>query len=170
MKPSPLQLKHYHFTRLSVEARKGVDMDALAQGDSVYPEIDEKVDFRIEIELGERVGHDDDFAVRLALSGEPQEDSNFPYRFSAEIEGMFTISGDDDNDTRKKIVVVNGASMLYGAIRDQLMSITARHMYGAMMLPSADFRGLAEEKPNPDSPEQLQTITSKVRRVAKRSS
>ena len=32
------------------------------------------------------------------------------------------------------------ASMLYYAVRDQLLTLSARHKYAPMMLPSVDFR------------------------------
>lgn len=32
------------------------------------------------------------------------------------------------------------ASMLYSAVRNQLLTLSARHKYGPMMLPSVDFR------------------------------
>ncbi|WP_153116467.1 protein-export chaperone SecB [Rhodocyclus tenuis] len=141
---SPLQLKHYHFTSVSVASRVGVDLSSLERVEGLYPIIDDKVNFRTDIELGEMEG-DKNFALRVGVSGEPKEDSNFPYEFSATTEGVFEYIGEEDGDTMKRIVVINGAGLLYGAIRDQLMTLTARLNYGPMLLPSLDFRSLEPE-------------------------
>lgn len=154
MKLSPLKLKHYHFTALSVLARPDLSLDDLEQ-EGPYPVFDERVDFNTEIELGEPEGDNNpvQFALRLTVSGEPLADSPFPYRFAVGIEGVFVIEGEDDVEKRKKLVVINGGALLYGAIRDQLMTTTARHTYGAMLLPSLDFRGLVPESESAQRPE-----------------
>lgn len=149
MKLSPLQVKHYHFTALSVTARQDADIEQLDYGSDPYPPMDGS-SLRTEVTLGEPDNESDphQFVVMLGIFGATKEESNFPYEFSACLEGVFTIEHDGDLDERKRLVVCNGASILYGAAREQLLSLTARHKYGPMLLPAANFNGMApSEKP-----------------------
>ena len=43
-------------------------------------------------------------------------------------------------------LVINAASILYSSVRDQLLTLSARHKYGPMMLPSLDFRSIAPQR------------------------
>jgi preprotein translocase subunit SecB len=144
MKLSPLQVKHYHFTALSVMARPDVDIEKLDYGSEPYPPTEE-ANIRVEVSLGEPSGESDphQFVINLNITCNPGEQSHFPYLFAASLEGVFTINHEGDLEERKRLVVCNGASMLYGAAREQLLSLTARHRYGPMLLPAANFNGLA---------------------------
>ena len=44
---------------------------------------------------------------------------------------------------RGRLVAINGASILYGAMREHLLTLSARHRHGPVLLPCLDFRGLA---------------------------
>ena len=46
-------------------------------------------------------------------------------------------------DERRRLVAINGASILYGAMREHLLTLSARHRHGPVLLPCLDFRGLA---------------------------
>lgn len=144
MKLSPLQLKYYHFTEVSVTSRQGIDLEDVTKSDAIYPEIDDSVDFHVDIHMG---GNEtmEDFTLRLKVTGDPKEDSNFPYRFSMVAEAVFHYTGQEAPEERKPIVVCNGAGVLYGVIRDQLMTLTARLSHGPILLPTLDFRRLKEE-------------------------
>lgn len=143
MKLSPLQVKHYHFTELSVMARLDIDIEKLDYGSEPYPPIEE-AKIRTDISLGEPDDSDPhQFVVKLGISCGPDKDSSFPYLFSASLEGVFTIDHNGDLEERKRLVVCNGASILYGAAREQLLSLTARHKFGPMLLPAANFNGMS---------------------------
>lgn len=150
---SPLQLKHYHFTEFSVEASEALRPEEVNTGNSPYP-LFEGVDWDTEVFLGIPDSGDDHlFAVRVRVFGTPQPDGKFPYKFSAKTEGVFEFDHDGDLAERKRLVVINGASVLYGAMREQLLLTTSRCSHGAMLLPTVDFRALAAECPDeaPDS-------------------
>lgn len=152
MKISPLQVKHYHFLSLSVAARLDVKIEETPLVSDLYPAIDSE-NLHTEVFLGDGEGDDPhQFAVMLEVKYSPDDKSNFPYTFSVGMEGVFVIDHDGDIQERRNLVVCNGASMLYGAAREQLLMLTARHRFGPMMLPSANFRGLVpEEKKKPKS-------------------
>jgi preprotein translocase subunit SecB len=142
MKLSPLQLKHYHFTHLNIISKPDFDMDSANLSDSPYPEIASE-SLQTAVKLGEPQDELDphQFVVMLEISLDTAA-QNFPYTFNARLEGVFHINHNGDLDERKSLVVCNGASMLYGAAREILLMTTARHKYGAVLLPSANFNGM----------------------------
>ncbi|MCS0607392.1 protein-export chaperone SecB [Massilia solisilvae] len=153
MKLSPLQLEHYHFTRLSITARENIDNDEMTSSTNPYPST-EGLDINTSVSLGEP-GDDDDphqFAVTLHISCAPPDDSDFPYDFDVAIEGVFSIEHKGTLEERRSLVVCNGASMLFGAAREVLLSATARQKYGPMLLPSANFYGMVPEARNQAKP------------------
>jgi len=168
MKLSPLQVKHYHFTALSVMARPDVDIGGLDYGSEPYPPTEE-ANIRTEVSLGEPDGESNphQFVVILNIACNPVEQSHFPYLFAASLEGVFTIEHEGDLEERKRLVVCNGASMLYGAAREQLLSLTARHKFGPMLLPAANFNGLAPRaEPSEKAPPKKRKSGSQKSRQA----
>lgn len=142
MNRSPLQLNHYHFVTLALRACDGFDSGKLTSSKLTYPDFDE-IELQPEVTL---FSNDDDgeygpYMLRLVLIYEPEENT-FPYSFEVIIEGIFSITQDSDFKDCKKIVLVNGASVLYAAVREQLMSISSRHLYGPMLLPTLNFQQL----------------------------
>ena len=81
--------------------------------------------------------------VNLKLEHTTRADSVFPYSFLIEAEGLFAIDHDGALDERRRLVAINGASILYGAMREHLLTLSARHRHGPVLLPCLDFRGLA---------------------------
>ena len=142
MNLSPLQLKHYHFTSFFLRARPDFDIHQLESSSEPYPAMAD-IDLSPKVTLTEAGGEQGTiYLVTLEILHEPSEGATFPYDFGASIEGIFTIDHDGDETERKHRVVVNGASMLFGAIREQLLTLSARHRYGPMLLPSLSFRDL----------------------------
>ncbi len=141
MKLASFQLKHYHFTRLLLEANDGADISDSDMRDSPYrvPDADK---LKTSIVLGEpdslEEGAEPFFLLTLGLEYQEPE---FPYHFAVELDGIFVPDEQEkESDDVRHRLVVNAASMLYSAVRDQLLTLSARHKYGPMMLPSVDFR------------------------------
>lgn len=137
-------------------ARPDIDLGKLDYGTDPYPPMEE-AKLRTEISLGEldRESDPHQFVVTLGIFCDPDKDSHFPYLFAASLEGVFTIDHKGDLEERKRLVVCNGASILYSAAREQLLSLTARHKFGPMLLPTVSFNNLSpaaeqnEEAPPP---------------------
>jgi preprotein translocase subunit SecB len=141
MNRSPLQLKHYHFISLALSASQ--DYDAANQtAAGPYPSFD-NIQLHPEVTLFSNSDDDEcePYLVRLSINYKP-ENGEFPYSFDAVIEGIFEIIESAGIEDCKKTVVINGASMLYSAAREQLMALSSRHIHGPMLLPSLDFRHL----------------------------
>ncbi|MFH1493770.1 MAG: protein-export chaperone SecB [Pseudomonadota bacterium] len=160
MKLSPLQLVHSQFTAISVISND-VSVHVPESIETVYPPIEAK-DLSIKIFLGIPDEGDDshDFVVSVGVGNAEDTNSSLPYRFAAQIEGVFRIDHDGDPDERKRMVVVNGASMLFGSVREQILTITMRQKNGPMLLPSMDFRSLSEESQK-NKPKRPRTSASK---------
>ena len=141
---SPLQLKQDHFKALSVRSMPDYDMDAADFGGTPYPQMKtERIATRII--LGTATATDiqkQNFLVELHLAYEPEAGELFPYTLHAEIEGIFELDSAEPLEEQKHLVAVNGASLLAGAIREQILTLTARHQYGPVLIPSLSFRGL----------------------------
>lgn len=146
MKLSPLQLDHYHFTGISILSRPDINVEAAESEGLPYPQISPN-DIKTVVSLGEPEGENDphQFVVLLHISCDPVADSPFPYVFAVSLEGVFTIKHDGPLDERKKLVVCNGASMLFGAAREALLSLSARQKYGPILLPSGNFNGMGPD-------------------------
>jgi preprotein translocase subunit SecB len=161
---SPLQLKHYHFTEFSVVASTNVRPEDVETGGTPYP-LFEDVEYDAEVLLGTFNHTEPDanlFVLQVKVFGAPTSaSSKFPYTFSVCAEGVFEITHSGDISERKRIVVVNGAGVLYGAIREQLLSTTSRCSHGAMLLPTADFRSLREDDKSapPQKPKKARAST-----------
>ena len=153
---SPLQLKHYHFVEFNLKASESVKPKEIETDGTPYP-LFVNVDFDVEVMLGLTKAEPDPhmFAVRLTAFGTPKSNSKFPYQFSATVEGVFEIAHDADLDERKRLVIVNGAGVLYSAVREQLLALSSRSSHGAMLLPTADFRSLFVDKKTPKVEKQL---------------
>jgi preprotein translocase subunit SecB len=142
---SPLQLKHYHFKALSVRSTPDYDMDAADFGDTPYPQMKpEQIATRIILGTATDT-QKQNFLVELHLAYEPEAGERFPYTLHAEIEGIFELDSTQTLEEQKQLVAINGASLLVGAIREQILTLTARHQYGPVLIPSLSFRGFAAQ-------------------------
>jgi preprotein translocase subunit SecB len=138
MRKSQLQLEHYHFLRLVIEADNNYHQQAV---DFEYPDFSNAV-FESSIAIGVPSKSDDTqnhYSIKLMLKGHKNEDGEhpFPYDFETVIEGFFTVHGKVESP--EDLVKINGASILYGATRDALMTATSRFTNGPLLLPTVTF-------------------------------
>ncbi|AZR93263.1 hypothetical protein BBB39_05330 [Bordetella trematum] len=151
MNLSPLQLEHYHFYQLSLVSRDDIELDLDRK--SLYPPIGEDEVHTKVLLLTSDEADPHEFIVRLRVRSElTSANAEFPYTFDVDIEGMFSIDHDGEIEERKRLVVCNGASILYGSIREQILSLSARHRYGPIMLPTASFLKLTRSDNAPAEP------------------
>lgn len=143
MKQSPLQLKHYTLTEVSIKPYEGYASD----GDSEYPSFDD-VDFSSSVEFGpaHRKGEESRglWGIRLHLVCKATEENSFPYQFNVGAAGVFDGENLPEGD-KSNLVLVNGTSLLYGVLRDEVLRLTSRMFNGPVMLPTVQFSQLAEQ-------------------------
>ena len=62
-----------------------------------------------------------------------------PYHGSAEIVGIFTVDPAWSANKSEELARVNGASLLYGAVRETVLTLTSRATHGEFLLPTLSF-------------------------------
>jgi len=124
---SPLQLKQYFFTLLSIQANpKG-----LAKGQS---SLEPTISFQ---KLAEEA-NEWNLGLRVVLRSE-KTDAPFLYEIDAQIQGRVTVHDSFAQERREQLAVVNGLGMLYAAVREMVMNVTARSVHAAVTLPALNF-------------------------------
>jgi preprotein translocase subunit SecB len=125
-----MQLEHYVFPEISISANKKYD-----------PEID--FDFKsMELKINPQMSVNDpeEYLLQLDVWSTATDDDNFPYSFHITGVIKFSYRGIEDEAERNKRAFHNGASMLYAAIREQLVSLTSRNVYAPLFLPAWYFK------------------------------
>lgn len=150
MRPSPTRLEHYHLTEISLTPKEDYTPEF---DDGLYPKFSE-AEFSIGVRLGEPESDDEQrFLVHLDLAGKPKEGGKFPYAFTISADAIVEHRSNETNmEVIRDMALVNGASMLYSALREVLMSLTCRFPNGPMMLPSANFNELRQAGKAPTNP------------------
>ncbi|BAK10838.1 hypothetical protein PAJ_0758 [Pantoea ananatis AJ13355] len=142
IKNNSLQLEHYHFTECVVVARD-VEFDDI-QVEGPYPSFSNlKLNSTVNIATPEEDENPNNFLLSLDVECVPEESSSFPYVFKFRVEGIFECSfPENDTEERKRFVVSNGSTMLYGAVREVLINLTSRQKYGPVLLPTTSFANM----------------------------
>lgn len=142
MEPSRLRLETYHLTKISVIPRPATDATPLGQ----YADFS-NVEFGSNVSLHELTEKDSPNVrqgLSLVLTAKPGEGCTFPYDIEMEMMGVFD-TNDLPSEKRDVLLLVNGSSMLYSAMREMLLTITQRCMHGPVMLPSVNFIRLEKD-------------------------
>jgi preprotein translocase subunit SecB len=123
---SPLQLKTHRFTQLHLEAiPKGMP------GDGVQVDTN--------LTWGRLDAHPDEWRVDLKITFGPTPQGSGPYRGIAEVVGFFQVDERWPADKCDDLIAVNGASMLYGAVREMVLVMSSRSSHGELQLPTLRF-------------------------------
>src|SRR5687767_4402692 len=135
MRPSPIQLLHVVYRRVAVYEYKGKQQptSSTAIGFDF-----QGVNIRAKVACGTKKGQADnprDFLVDLEILIDNQEGKPTPYNIDVGILGVFKVLPSLPADRREDLVTVNGASILYGTIREIVLGLTSRFSPGAMTLP-----------------------------------
>jgi preprotein translocase subunit SecB len=136
MRKSPLQLKLYYVEKISVVTNDDYDHPKDQSAfDFSHSEIKDRV------RIGEKAGQEQptEFLVQLDLSVKSRPDKPAPYEIEMCVVGFFEVDKSIPIEERRKIVSVTGTSMLFGACRDFLLTITSRAPFGPFFLPTVSF-------------------------------
>lgn len=150
MQLSPLQMLEYTFDGVSVMPVDGYKADpAFAPGLVFFPG---KLAMSAETGLAllDEQEKYSDFGVKLTLRVGPKEGAQAPYNIQVSVRGtvrMHLIQAQGQSEERRVRALVNGASLLYGAVREMVSTITSRSAHGLLLLPSLNLQDLASHKP-----------------------
>jgi preprotein translocase subunit SecB len=144
-----LQLLEYVFDGVSVQPVEGYKIDPEVSPNLVFFPGKLSISAEVGIDLLAEESKYSDYGVSLALKVGPKSDELAPYEVHATVKGlvrMHLTQADGQADERRVRALVNGVSLLYGAVRDQVMTITSRSVHGPFLLPSVSFADLASPK------------------------
>ncbi len=146
MKQSPLILNNYQLLEITIIPEDGY----VSNGLDDYPDI-ANTEFTSNIAVGTAEDEEDsrDYLLSLKLKIKPREKNVFPYFIEVAIQGHVTVVHDlpIEKFDRENFAVVNGSALLYGALRDTILALTGRFIYGEVMLPTVNFLDLKKTHP-----------------------
>lgn len=155
MQLSPLQLLEYTFDGVSVIPVDGYVADPEFSPTLVF--FPGKLGISAETglqQLNEEKSYSD-FKVVLKLRVGPKADKDAPYQIQVSVSGVVRmhLSQDKDQANERRVrALVNGASLLYGVIREMVSNITSRSVHGQLLLPSLSFADLANQPADGNTP------------------
>lgn len=153
MKPSPIQLLRLNFKQVNV----ALDPSHLP------PEVPnpleavftfDGVTIHTEVGVGEaQPGDTGQFyflELRVVVDNQPQPGASnqkfSPYTIDIATEGIVLVpNGAEKLGAPEDLAVVNGTSLLWSAVREQVLSLTARMRAGPVMLPTVHFHDLKKQ-------------------------
>jgi preprotein translocase subunit SecB len=144
MKPAPIQLTDYFLTDLHLSANPKFDSKQQVPLEFKH--------FDVVLEAVSVTANKRDWRVSLKLQHQPPAEANVPYRISAEMVGSFIVHPAYPEDRIEHFVKTNGASMLFGALREIVRATTARGPYPPLILPSTSFYEPAQPASPPAEP------------------
>lgn len=141
MQPSPIQLVEMTYLGIKVWPQPYTEETDAAEQPTIPFDFN-GVFFSERIETHIVDDNKDDpklYGVKLRIAIENKKGKIAPYDLDIEIAGLFEIKSKVPKEEREDMIVVNGCAVLYSAIRDQIMTITARCSRGVFILPTVNF-------------------------------
>jgi hypothetical protein len=175
MKASPVQLMQLMFKHVRVE------LDPAHQSPELLNPLMSVFNFsgvslQSEVGIGEAdMNHEQGrlyfVELRAVVDNAPNPDTknqNFaPYKIDVALEGLILIpKGAEKLDDPEDLAAVNGASFLWGAVREQVLTLTSRMRAGPVVMHSMNFHDMKKANRSPDGPAPA-AIATKARRSKK---
>ena len=137
MKPSPLQLESYAFTR--------IHMDACEDSECLEPT--GAGQFQVNTRCQQHNEDPSHWMITIMVSVKQKEGEQCPpYLLDIEAVGFFLISEEYPREKQAPMVKAHAPAVLFGAIREMLANITARGPYPRFDLPTVTFVDEAQSK------------------------
>ena len=167
MKAAPVQLLQVMFKKVSVEwdeRHAPQEPPNPFTTTFMFDGVDLTTEFSIgELDPNHERGRMYLLSLRLVVDNEPREDKEdqkySPYLIDVEARGVVLIpNGAEKLAPPEDLAAVNGASLLWSALREQLLTVSSRMMAGQVMLPTMNFHDLRKEGPGASEPAAVQTL------------
>lgn len=134
---SHLQLKRSIFNEVSIRANPEGDIEG-------------KVEFVPKVTCGHHGENPRLWRVEVSLEIKSGKNKPFAYEGRVTAAGFFEVAAGFAEEEMAKFVAINGTSLVYGIIREMVLTVTSRSEKGELVLPTADFRNLSpEDGPSP---------------------
>ena len=126
MNPSQLQLERHFFTK--------VRLDAHTDGKPETPNV-----LKAQLMVGQANENPKRFQLTLSLELLPPPEQIPAYSGEIHAVGFFRVNDSCPQEMITKLVEVNGAAILYGAIREMILNLTSRGPWPGICLNSVTF-------------------------------
>ena len=176
MKPSPVQLMQLMFKHVKVELDPA-HLPAEVPNPLTSVFTFDGVSLQSEVGIGESDPHHERGTVffvelRVVVDNEPNPDIKgqkyAPYKVDVAVEGVVLLpKGAEKLGDAEDLAAVNGASILWSAVREQVLTITSRMRAGPVVLPSVHFHDLKKRNEAPEVAAPPAIAVKRVRRSAK---
>lgn len=176
MKPSPVQLMQLMFKHVKVELDPA-HLPAEVPNPLTSVFTFDGVSLQSEVGIGEADPDHERGTVffvelRVVVDNEPNPDNKdqkyAPYKVDVAVEGVVLIpKGAEQLADAEDLAAVNGASMLWSAVREQVLTITSRMRAGPVVLPSVHFHDLKKRNDAPEVAAPPAIALKRARRSAK---
>lgn len=153
MKSAPVQLLQVIFKKVSIEwdERHAPQTPPNPFTTSfTFDGVELNTEFGIgELDLEHEQGQMYLLSFRLVVDNAPQEDGEeqkySPYLIDVEARGVVLIpKGAERLAPPEELATVNGASLMWSALREQVLTVSARMLAGQVMLPTMNFHDLRQ--------------------------
>lgn len=138
LSPPPLDIWQYFVEELALRALAEHESDRGHSG-SVG------VDFEVQRNEKNPIEYRIIMRIKLAESGYVPEE-NPPYSLALTISGYFRFEAGTDEPTMKRMLHVNGTSILYGIARGLVGQATGASVHGQFVLPTVNFIQILEAR------------------------
>jgi preprotein translocase subunit SecB len=131
MQPSPIDLVHYFLGSVHFDLNPRFDPQGGVElrFDSIKTTVD--------------AHHNEDnfrqWNISIRVSQAPEKEENFPYAFDFHVVGMVEVAPGVPEDNVENLAKINGASLLFGVVREQLRILSGSGPFGPIILPSVSF-------------------------------
>ncbi len=113
-----------------------------------------------------------DFGLQLPLRVGPKEDNSAPYQIDVDLRGVVRMHGSDSrgdvSTDRHDRALVNGISLLHGAVREMVGNVTSRSAHGPFHPPALNFSDLVKNGPANGGTEDNALPTTKAARKSRK--
>lgn len=132
MKKSPLSIKNYFVTSLSIKPNpSGEGAKVPLEGGGI--------NVATKVETAQHVEDKRAWRVALQIDCSPTEKNLCVYIVSAQLVGFFEIDKDVPEGRIEDVIAANAPAILYSAARELVLLVTGRGPYPPLSLPSATF-------------------------------
>lgn len=126
---SAISLTRSFFTKFQIDANEGYKPSETSNLE---------ITSEYKVELFEHKENKNQFQVIFTLN-KIEAKAPLPYTIHVQMVGLFEADAEFINQ-KPRILEVNGGSILYSSIREQVLTFTGRSVYGSFTLPTIDLR------------------------------
>jgi hypothetical protein len=163
MKPSPVQLLQSTIDKIAVESNDEFDSsgkDASLREDIVLQVKEGFQDFAEYWDKGNPAPlpglESRTYLVSLGIRTDPEDRHQAPYSFELAVSGIVACMPEMVHELRPEEAARQyGLAMIYGAMREQLLTVTSRMMHGPRLLPTVSFM---EPPKGASAPEKVESV------------